>query len=123
MMNNEDFYGTLNLRPASKLALRSEVHALRLANAADLWYSGGGAFQPQTFGYTGRPSNGSRGLANVWDISADYQVTRSLQHHALLRPCLGQERDCKDLSQGCKRAAHLSGDQLPLLSPGIRLVP
>jgi len=77
MMNNEDFYGTLNLRPASKLSLRTEVHALRLASASDLWYSGGGAFQPQTFGYTGRPSNGSRGLGNVWDLSADYQVTRS----------------------------------------------
>jgi hypothetical protein len=77
MMNNEDFYGTLNLRPASKLALRSEAHALRLASAADLWYSGGGAFQPQTFGYTGRPSNGHRSLGNVWDLSADYQVTRS----------------------------------------------
>ncbi len=77
MMNNEDFYGTFNLRPASKLALRSEAHALRLANVADLWYSGGGAFQPQTFGYTGRPSNGHRSLGNVWDLSADYQVTRS----------------------------------------------
>jgi len=77
MMNNEDAYGTLNLRPASKLGLRSEVHALRLASASDLWYLGGGAFQPKTFGYTGRPSNGNRGLANVADISADYQVTRS----------------------------------------------
>jgi Alginate export len=77
MMNNEDFYATLNLKPASKLALRSEGHALRLANASDFWYSGGGAFQPQTFGYTGRPSNNFRGLANVWDMSADYQVTRS----------------------------------------------
>ncbi|HEX3351833.1 MAG TPA: alginate export family protein [Terriglobales bacterium] len=77
MMNNEDFYGTLNLKPVSKLALRTEAHALRLASAADLWYLGGGAFQPKTFGYTGRPSNGSRGLANVWDLSADYQVTQS----------------------------------------------
>ena len=77
MMNNEDVYGTLNLGPVSKLSLRSEAHALRLASASDLWYLGGGAFQPKTFGYTGRPSNGNRGLANVWDISADYQVTRS----------------------------------------------
>jgi hypothetical protein len=77
MMNNEDVYGTLNVRPLSKLSLRSEVHALRLASASDLWYLGGGAFQPKTFGYTGRPSNGNRGLANVWDASADYQVTRS----------------------------------------------
>jgi hypothetical protein len=78
MMNNEDWYGTLNLRPASKLALRTEAHALRLANASDLWYSGGGAFQPKTFGYTGRPSNNFRGLGNVWDLSADYQLTKSL---------------------------------------------
>ncbi len=78
MMNNEDLYATFNLKPLAKLALRSEVHALRLANPADLWYSGGGAFQPKTFGYTGRPSNHNRGLANVWDLSADYQVTRSL---------------------------------------------
>jgi Alginate export len=78
MMNNEDAYLTLNVKPASKLTLRSEAHALRLAKAADLWYSGGGAFQPKTFGYTGRPSNGFQGLGNVWDLSADYQLTRSL---------------------------------------------
>ena len=77
MMNNEDAYGTLNLHPASKLSLRTEAHALRLASAADLWYSGGGAFQPKTFGYTGRPSNGHRGLANVWDCNVDYQFTHS----------------------------------------------
>lgn len=78
MMNNEDAYATLNLHPVSKLAFRSEVHSLRLANAKDLWYLGGGAFQQNTFGYTGRPSSGggTRGLANVWDISADYQLTR-----------------------------------------------
>jgi Alginate export len=79
MMNNEDLYATLNLRPTSKLALRSELHTLRLANSHDLWYSGGGAFQKSTFGYTGRPTpgNGLRGLANVWDLSADYQFTHT----------------------------------------------
>ena len=77
MMNNEDFYGAVNVRPVSKLLVRSEGHALRLASGSDLWYSGGGAFQPQTFGYQGRPANGSRSLANVWDISGDYQITRS----------------------------------------------
>jgi hypothetical protein len=78
MMNNKDAYATMNLRPRSKLALRSELHALWLADAADLWYLGGGAFQQTTFGYLGRPSNGSRDLATVWDVSADYQVTRVL---------------------------------------------
>jgi alginate export protein len=77
MENNEDFYGSLNVRPRAKLALRSELHALRLADKSDLWYLGGGAFQPKTFGYTGRPSGGNRSLANVWDLSADYQATRA----------------------------------------------
>ena len=77
MMNNEDAYATFNIKPVAKLTLRSEAHALRLASKSDLWYSGGGAFQPNTFGYTGRPSNTNRGLANVWDLSADYAFTRS----------------------------------------------
>jgi hypothetical protein len=38
MMNNEDFCGTLNVTPTSKLTLRTEAHALRLSNASDLWY-------------------------------------------------------------------------------------
>src|SRR6266404_1177167 len=71
MMNNEDFYGTAVFRLPRSVAVRSEVHALRLANAQDLWYGGGGAFQPHTFGYTGRASGGNRSLANVWDVSLD----------------------------------------------------
>jgi hypothetical protein len=71
MMNNEDFYGSAAFRLPHALAVRSELHALRLANANDLWYGGGGAFQSNTFGYTGRAGNGNRGLANVWEISLD----------------------------------------------------
>ena len=71
MMNNEDFYGTGLFRLPHAVNVRTELHALRLANAQDLWYSGGGAFQPRTFGYTGRASGGSRSLANVWDVSVD----------------------------------------------------
>jgi len=53
---------------------RSELHALRLAAAQDLWYSGGGAFQPSSFGYSGRTSGGARSLANVWDMSLDFPL-------------------------------------------------
>jgi hypothetical protein len=73
MMNNEDAYLTVSAQPLKQLSLSSEAHTLRLASAADLWYSGGGAFQPTTFGYQGRPSNGNRPFANVWDINADYR--------------------------------------------------
>jgi hypothetical protein len=66
------------LRPTKSLTFRSDVHGLWLANKNYLWYSGGGAFQPWTFGFNGRPSNGATGLATLYDISADYQCTRAL---------------------------------------------
>jgi hypothetical protein len=63
------------LRPG-KLTIRGDGHALWLTSRNDLWYQGGGAFQPRTFGYTSRPSAGVRGLGYLWDVSADYQATR-----------------------------------------------
>lgn len=76
LMNNEDTFGELVLRPGKIVTVRSDVHTLRLASRNDLWYSGGGAFQPWTFGYTGRPSNGARSLATLYDTSVDYQLGR-----------------------------------------------
>ena len=74
MMNNRDAFGELILRPSKTLTIRGDVHSLALANRNDLWYSGGGIFQPWTFGYTGRPSNGQSGLATLFDGSADYNL-------------------------------------------------
>lgn len=73
-MNNQDVFTTLILRPHKSLSVRSEYHGLRLTDRNDLWYQGGGAFQPWTFGYQGRPSGGNRGLATLFEISADYAV-------------------------------------------------
>jgi hypothetical protein len=73
LMNNEDTFAQLTIIPHPKLTLRSEAHSLDLTNSADLWYSGGGAFQKQTFGYTGRPSGAQKGFASICDLSADYQ--------------------------------------------------
>ena len=78
MMNNEDAFGELTLRPHSKVTVRSAVHMLRLAERNDLWYLGGGAFQPWTFGYVGRPSNGDRSLATVFDVGAEVQVNTNV---------------------------------------------
>ena len=74
LMNNEDGFVELTLRPSPVVTVRSDIHTLRLTSANDLWYSGGGAFQPLTFGYTGRPSNGARSLATLYDSSIDYQL-------------------------------------------------
>lgn len=78
MQNNKDIYTTLNLHPHRQITLRTEVHALWLAQRNDLWYQGGGAFQPETFGYIGRPSGGYGKLANVWDMSMDYALSQRL---------------------------------------------
>jgi len=78
MMNCGDAFGELIVHPVRKLTVRADGHSLRLASAADLWYSGGGAFQPQTFGYTGRPSGGRSDLAALYDVSGDYAVTPRL---------------------------------------------
>jgi hypothetical protein len=74
MMNTADAFAELILRPSPTLAIRADAHALRLADSADLWYAGGGAFEPDTFGYAGRPANGHRGLATLLDVSADITV-------------------------------------------------
>jgi hypothetical protein len=72
LMNSRDVFGEVIVRPRRDLAFRADVHALDLAHASDLWYSGGGAFQPRTFGYTGRPSSGQSRLATLVDVSGDY---------------------------------------------------
>jgi hypothetical protein len=74
LMNLRDTFVMLILRPGRAFNVRADAHDLRLSNRNDLWYAGGGAFQPQTFGYTGRPSGGNRGLANLYDVSVDYRA-------------------------------------------------
>jgi hypothetical protein len=71
-MNNRDLFEEIMLRPGNRLVIRSDIHGLWLDNSHDLWYTGGGAFQPWTFGFQGRPSNGHTGLATLYDISGDY---------------------------------------------------
>ena len=74
LMNNENAFAQVTLSPHRKLAVRGEAYSLNLASAKDLWYIGGGAFQKQSFGYTGRPSGGRKRFAGVLDLSADYQL-------------------------------------------------
>jgi hypothetical protein len=78
MMNLQDLSGTLILRPKGKITVQSQFDSLRLENTNDLWYSGGGAYQPWTFGYTGRPVSGQRSLANLYDTSVEYRVNRHM---------------------------------------------
>jgi hypothetical protein len=78
LMNLKDAYGLFAVRPSPRITIRGEVHDLRLADAADLWYGGGGPGQSDAFGYAGRPSHDSDSLATFWDVSADTQLSRYL---------------------------------------------
>jgi hypothetical protein len=75
LMNNENAFVQLRLKPHAKLALRADAHHLRLGNPRDLWYVGGGAYQQQTFGFVGRPSGGNKTLGALFDVSLDWSAT------------------------------------------------
>jgi hypothetical protein len=73
-MNSNDLFlqmSGLNVHP--KVTLQSELHRLTLSSRDDLWYAGGGAFEDDTFGYSGRPSNGSNDLATTLDVAVIFK--------------------------------------------------
>ena len=78
MMNNNDLYTGLTLRPSPKVSISTEFHSLALNSRNDLWYAGGGAFQPWSFGYLGRNTSGAKSLANLYDVSVDLKLNAYL---------------------------------------------
>ncbi len=78
MENNVDRFGILTLHPHPRFTIHTEAHSLRLASSADLWYSGGGVFQPATFGYQGRTVSGATSLANLYDVNVDITINSHL---------------------------------------------
>lgn len=73
-MNSTDTFVQFSFKPMAKLTVATELHRLRLSEEADLWYSGGGAFEDKSFGFAGRTSNGNDELARVVDLSVDYAL-------------------------------------------------
>ncbi len=76
LMNNEDAFAQLLLRPLPGLVWRTDFHNLRLTEQADLWYQGAGATLAKRdvgFGYSGRPSLGHRDLMRVVETQVAYQ--------------------------------------------------
>ena len=67
-------FGQLRIKPHAKVAARFDAHHLRLSNKNDLWYVGGGAFQKNTFGFVGRPSQSKQSLGWLFDASADITI-------------------------------------------------
>jgi hypothetical protein len=75
--NVNDTFVQVLYKPIPTVQLRADYHRVTLANGNDLWYSGDGAFQNgPAFGLAGRKGNGSTGLADLIDFSADWAATK-----------------------------------------------
>lgn len=77
MMNSTDAFFQIFAEPAEKWTVRGDFHGISLKEESDLWYSGGGAFRSDNFGYAGRPSGGSDNLMSVVDLSVDYKINKN----------------------------------------------
>ena len=75
LMNSEDIFAQVILKPMAGLVWRTDVHVLRLSEDDDLWYFGGGATREKRnvgFGYGGRPSGGKSSLLEVLETQVSY---------------------------------------------------
>jgi hypothetical protein len=68
MMNTQDTFGQVILKPHPKVTVRTDYHWLRLTERNDLWYAGGGATNDDIFGFSGIPANKHRELAHLVDL-------------------------------------------------------
>jgi hypothetical protein len=78
LMNDQDLFAQLILRPHERLMIRTDYHWLSLTDRDDLWYSGGGATNAKIFGFAGSPSGGHRELAHLVDVSATVSLHQYL---------------------------------------------
>lgn len=72
LMNDQDVFVQLLLRPAKQLAVRIDGHWLSVTERADLAYFGGGATKDDFFGYGGLPTGNARGLAYLVDLGVTW---------------------------------------------------
>ncbi len=78
LMNSTDMFFQIFAEPAESWTVRGDYHGIGLSESADLWYSGGGAFKSENFGYAGRTSSGKNNLMSVVDLSVDYKINNAL---------------------------------------------
>lgn len=90
LMNNQDFFAQLILKPHNKLTVRADYHWLMLTESADLWYAGGGATNASVFGFAGLPSGGGRKLSNLVDVSVTVSLLKQLTAYAYYGRAMGK---------------------------------
>lgn len=82
LMNNEDAFAQLLLRPIAGLVWRADFHNLRLSEPRDLWYQGAGATLNDRnvgFGFPGRPAFDEHDLFRVVENQLTYAWSPALE--------------------------------------------
>ena len=81
LMNNEDIFFQLILRPFKGLVWRTDFHYIRVSEKNDLWYQGAGATledRQAGFGFVGRPTLGKRDLFQIIETSLSYNLNKHI---------------------------------------------
>lgn len=108
LMNNQDIFLQVLLRPIAGLTWRTDLHIVRLTEDDDLWYFGGGAtreLRNPGFGFGGRPSGGGNSLMEVLETQVSYNwndwvTTTAYYGHAFGEDVVGADFTNKDANYG-----------------------
>jgi len=104
LMNSEDAFAQIILRPKAGLVWRTDLHVVRLSEDDDLWYFGGGPgreHQQAGFGFGSRPSGGKSSLMEVLETQVsynwnDYLATTFYYGHEFGEDVVGADFSGKD---------------------------
>jgi hypothetical protein len=91
MMNDQDLFTQLILRPLQTLSTEVEFHWLRATEGKDFAYFGGGATKGDFFGYGGVPASGQHELAYVVDFAISWRPTTWLELASYYGHAFGQD--------------------------------
>jgi hypothetical protein len=90
LMNIQDTFLQLLLKPHPRVHVRSDLHWLRLTESKDLWYAGGGATNDDLFGFSGTPADDRRELAYLIDLAVTVQIWKQLGAYLYYGHAFGQ---------------------------------
>jgi hypothetical protein len=90
LMNDEDVFVQLIATVLTRATVRIDYHWLRLTEARDLWYAGGGATNDHVFGFSGISAEGRRELAHVVEGAIDVKLHNRVTATAYYAHAFGQ---------------------------------
>lgn len=79
MQNLNDSFIQAIFEASESLQLVTSLHNLNLRSSSDFLYSGGGASNNSSFGYSGINSNGYKSVGNVLDIGSSYLLSENIK--------------------------------------------